>query len=65
MAGVFGSYGWSGEGNKILREELEKAGFQIIDEEIKASWMPDDEFLKETEKFSKSLLEASVIEKKE
>lgn len=65
VAGVFGSYGWSGEGNKVLREELEKAGFQIIDEEIKASWMPDDEFLKETEKFSKSLLEASFVEKKE
>lgn len=65
VAGVFGSYGWSGEGNKVLRGELEKAGFQVIDEEIKASWMPDDEFLKETEKFSKSLLEASFVEKKE
>ena len=60
VAGVFGSYGWSGEGNKILRDELEKAGFKVIDEELKASWMPDDEFLKETEKFTKALLAAST-----
>jgi len=32
-AAVFGCYGWSGEGNKILREELTKAGFEVIDEE--------------------------------
>lgn len=64
VAGVFGSYGWSGEGNKVLREELEKAGFKLIDEELKASWMPDDEFLKGTEKFSKALLDASTFEDK-
>lgn len=56
VAGVFGSYGWSGEGNKVLRKKLEGAGFKVIDEEIKAMWMPDREFLESTVDFSKALL---------
>lgn len=64
VAGVFGSYGWSGEGNKVLREELTKAGFKVIDKEIKASWMPDEEFLAHTIDFSKELLENSSLDKK-
>ena len=63
VAGVFGSYGWSGEGNKVLRGELEKADFELIDEELRVSWMPDDGFLKETENFTKALLAASTTEK--
>ncbi|MDD7363655.1 MAG: flavodoxin domain-containing protein [Firmicutes bacterium] len=58
-AGVFGSYGWSGEGNKVLREELEEAGFKVIDPELKAAWMPDEAFLDATIDFSKALLEAA------
>lgn len=58
-AGVFGSYGWSGEGNQVLREKLVEAGFEIIDTEIKVNWMPDEEFLNSTLNFSKELLEAS------
>ncbi|AEV28653.1 putative flavoprotein [Sphaerochaeta pleomorpha str. Grapes] len=39
-AGVFGCYGWSGEGNKVLREKLEKAGFSVVEPEIKCNWNP-------------------------
>ncbi len=39
-AAVFGSYGWSGEGNKILREELEEAGFQVVTPEVRVNWKP-------------------------
>ena len=39
----FGCYGWSGEGNKIIRKGLEEAGFEVIDEEIRSLWNPDDE----------------------
>jgi flavorubredoxin len=39
-AGVFGCYGWSGEGNNVLREKLEKAGFMVIGPEIKCNWNP-------------------------
>lgn len=42
-AAAFGSYGWSGEVLKLLNEELQKAGFEIIDEGIRLLWVPDDE----------------------
>lgn len=41
-AAAFGSYGWSGESVKMIEEELKKAGFELIDEGIKALWNPDE-----------------------
>lgn len=55
-AGVFGAYGWSGEGNKVLRERLEDSGFPVIEEEIKVNWNPEDEDFAKVEDFVKSLL---------
>ncbi|MBT7212417.1 MAG: FprA family A-type flavoprotein, partial [Candidatus Scalindua sp.] len=43
---VFGSYGWSGEGNKLLREYLEAMGVEIVDE-IKSKFVPDDKVKEE------------------
>ncbi|GJQ57344.1 MAG: MBL fold metallo-hydrolase [Candidatus Scalindua sp.] len=43
---VFGSYGWSGEGNKLLREYLEAMGVEIVDE-IKSKYVPDDKVKEE------------------
>ncbi|EKE01494.1 MAG: hypothetical protein ACD_21C00119G0005 [uncultured bacterium] len=45
-AASFGCYGWSGEGNKIISEQLKLAGFDIIDAGIKALWNPDQEAIK-------------------
>ena len=46
-AAVFGCYGWSGEGNRILREKLTDAGFEVVDSEVKSSWNPEeDDFAK-------------------
>ncbi len=39
-AAVFGCYGWSGEGNRVLRTELEKAGFSLVEAECKVNWNP-------------------------
>jgi coenzyme F420H2 oxidase len=41
---TFGSMGWSGEGPKILAEELEKCGFEIK-EQIKVKYVPTSEEL--------------------
>jgi len=41
-AAAFGCYGWSGESVKILQERLKDAGFEVIDENIKSLWNPDD-----------------------
>ncbi len=42
-AASFGCYGWSGESVKMINELLEKAGFEVIDEGIKALWNPNNE----------------------
>lgn len=55
-AAVFGCYGWSGEGNKILREELTKAGFEVIDTEERCSWNPRPDNFENMANIAKSLL---------
>lgn len=55
-AAVFGCYGWSGEGNKVLREMLEKAGFPVTDVEIKCNWNPTEEVLGQAKAVAQSLL---------
>jgi flavorubredoxin len=42
-AAVFGCYGWSGEGNKVLSENLRAAGFEVVGDGFKALWNPDDQ----------------------
>lgn len=42
-AAAFGCYGWSGESVKVISEILTKAGFELMDDGIKALWNPDDE----------------------
>lgn len=55
---AFGSYGWSGEAVKIMTEELEKGGFEIINSGIKELWNPDEEALNRCREFGKSIAEA-------
>ena len=44
---MFGCYGWSGEGNRVLREKLTEAGFEVVNPEVKSSWNPEqDDFAK-------------------
>lgn len=57
-AAAFGSYGWSGEAVKIMTEELEKGGFEIINSGIKELWNPDEEALNRCIEFGKSIAEA-------
>ncbi len=44
-AAVFGCYGWSGEGNKVLRSRLEEAGYTVVEPEIKCNWNPREDDL--------------------
>lgn len=41
-AAVFGCYGWSGEGNKVLAENLKACGFELVGEGLKNQWNPDE-----------------------
>jgi flavorubredoxin len=58
-AAAFGAYGWSGESVKIIIDELNKAGFAVVDDGIKALWNPDEQGLEQCkefgQKFAKSL----------
>lgn len=42
-AGVFGSYGWSGESVKLVAKRLAESGFEVVDEGLRLTWTPDDE----------------------
>jgi anaerobic nitric oxide reductase flavorubredoxin len=42
-AAAFGSYGWSGESVEMISESLKSAGFDLVDDGIKALWNPDEE----------------------
>jgi anaerobic nitric oxide reductase flavorubredoxin len=55
-AGVYGCYGWSGEGNSVLRTELAKAGFSVVDAEVKVNWNPTDQDLSGMQELAKALL---------
>ena len=54
-AAVFGCYGWSGEGNKLLRESLTAAGFSVVEPEVKCNWNPTEEVLVQTELVARAL----------
>ncbi|NLC33491.1 MAG: MBL fold metallo-hydrolase [Clostridiales bacterium] len=55
-AAVFGCYGWSGEGNKELRQRLTEAGFNVVDSEIKCNWNPREEDLAGAKEIAAELL---------
>ena len=42
-AAAFGCYGWSGESVKLIAAQLAAAGFEVVDNGIRALWNPDAE----------------------
>ena len=55
-AGAFGCYGWSGESVKILQEKLKDAGFEVVDENIRAFWKPTEEDFAKVKEFVNALI---------
>jgi flavorubredoxin len=54
-AAAFGCYGWSGESIRMISSELEAAGFDRIDDGIKAMWNPDEESIENCIDYGKKL----------
>ncbi|HLR33843.1 MAG TPA: anaerobic nitric oxide reductase flavorubredoxin [Tissierellales bacterium] len=52
-AAAFGSYGWSGEGVKIMTERLKDAKMDVVNDGIRELWNPDDEALERCREFGK------------
>ena len=53
-AAAFGSYGWSGEGAKLISAALTEAGFEVADEGCRTLWVPDEKALKKAEEYGKA-----------
>lgn len=51
LAGGFGSYGWSGENKKLIRESLSNLKLKYFEEGVFAKFTPSDEDLEEAEKY--------------
>jgi len=45
VGGVFGSYGWSGEGDKQARAILEDMKIELVDENVRCKYVPSHEVL--------------------
>ncbi len=58
VAAAFGSHGWSGEGAKLVREELEKMKFQIIDPVVKSEFVPGEDVLASCRELARLVAEA-------
>jgi len=54
IAGVFGSYGWSGEGIKMADTLLKQMGFKVPFEPISKKFFPSEETIKECIEFGRS-----------
>ena len=53
-AAAFGSYGWSGEGVKLISAALQGAGFELVDEGIRALWVPDEAVLQQCREYGRN-----------
>ena len=62
LGGAFGSYGWSGEGVKVLGEMLTAMRFELPVEPVKCQYAPDQEALARCEDLGRQIGEA-LLEK--
>lgn len=55
-AAAFGCYGWSGESVKILQASLADAGFEVVEENVRSLWNPDETDFEQVPALVKALL---------
>ncbi|MCG6912093.1 MAG: flavodoxin domain-containing protein [Deltaproteobacteria bacterium] len=58
IGGVFGSYGWSGESVKLIRDELEAMKFDIVEPGMKIQYIPDADALAACYNYGKEIGQA-------
>lgn len=56
-AASFGSYGWSGEAAKQIKEFLEKSKFAIVNDGIRVNWAPDQETIEQLREYGRKFVE--------
>ena len=57
-AAAFGSYGWSGEGVKLLTGLLQGCGFELINDGIRVQWVPDQAAIDQCRAYGRDLAKA-------
>lgn len=57
LAGVFGSFGWSGEACKMAEERLKSLGFKLAAESVRTTFSPTDEVLAQCEALGRAVAE--------
>ena len=57
-AAAFGSYGWSGEAVAQLSKALAEAGFELMDDGLRTTWIPDDSALGECSAYGEKTAKA-------
>lgn len=62
IGAAFGSYGWSGESPKLLKDYLTKANIKVVQEELKVKYMPDDNELEQCLEYGKKFAEKILAE---
>ncbi|MBW1675147.1 MAG: FprA family A-type flavoprotein [Deltaproteobacteria bacterium] len=58
IGAAFGSYGWSGEGVKLINKELEAMKFELIDPGVKIQYVPDGKGIEACYQLGKKIAEA-------
>lgn len=53
---AFGSYGWSGEATRRIKDSLLSAGFKVANDGLRLKWNPNKEAIEECEAFGSGLL---------
>ncbi len=52
-AAAFGCYGWSGEAPGLIDKHLKEGGFEMLGEQLKVLWNPDDETITAAREFGR------------
>lgn len=58
IAGVFGSYGWSGEATQMIKTRLTSLGLKVVDDGIKVNFKPDQDDIIKIKEYTKKILES-------
>ena len=58
LAGIFGSYGWSGEACKMAEDRLKSLGFKLVADSVRTTFTPKPEVLEQCEALGRAAAEA-------
>jgi len=60
IGAAFGSYGWSGEAVKLIKNELEAMKFEMLDEDLRIQYVPGKEALASCRRFGEKIGQAII-----